>query len=312
MPLKQKEYCISFAIGDKIICFEQLKMEKPKKKLLHKLKDKYRIVLINDTTYEEKFSFSLTPMNVFVGFSSFLVFFATILIMLIVFTPLREYIPGYTDTETKHKVAKLVFETDSLQKALSDRESYYKNMLNIMNDNIDERDTIVVPIDKKTSDAQLDKKYELDDKFKKDFEEMTKDNYSVEDGDAKTPSIENLSFFSPVTGIVSNAFDYTNDHYAVDVVTKPNEPVKSVLDGRVVISTWTPETGNIMAIQHKNNVISVYKHNAVLLKKVGTFVNAGDAIAIVGNSGELSTGPHLHLEIWANGNPVNPEKFINF
>ena len=251
-------------------------------------------------------------MNVFVGFSSFLVFFATILIMLIVFTPLREYIPGYTDTQTKHKVEHLLFKTDSLEKVLNDKEAYYRNMLNIMNDKVDERDTAIVPVDKKTSDISLEKKYILDEQFKKEFEELAKDNFSVEAQDGKTPSLENLNFFSPVEGIVSNIFDLSNDHYAVDVVTKPNEAVKSVLDGRVVISSWTPETGNIMAIQHKNNVISVYKHNSVLLKKVGTFVNAGDAIAIVGNSGELSTGPHLHFEIWENGSPVNPERFIDF
>jgi murein DD-endopeptidase MepM/ murein hydrolase activator NlpD len=287
-------------------------MEKPKKKLIHKLKNKYRIVLINDTTYEEKFSFSLTPINVFVGFSSFLVFFATILITLIIFTPLREYIPGYTDTETKHKVAKLAVQTDSLEKALNDKEAYYRNLLNIMNDKVDERDTAVVPADKKSSGMQLDKKYEVEEQFKKEFEQLAKDNFSVEADNGAPTSIENLTFFSPVQGIVTNAFDYANDHFAVDVVTKPNEPVKATLDGRIVISSWTPETGNVIAIQHHNNVISVYKHNAVLLKKVGTFVNAGDAIAIVGNSGELSSGPHLHFEIWANGNAVNPEQFINF
>jgi murein DD-endopeptidase MepM/ murein hydrolase activator NlpD len=287
-------------------------MEKTKTKLIHRLKNKYRIVLINDTTYEEKFSYSLTPINVFIGFSSFLVFFATILVMLIVFTPLREYIPGYTDTQTKHKVERLVFQTDSLEKALTDKESYYRNMLNIMNDKVDERDTAVVPVDKKSSDVSLEKKYILDEQFKKEFEDLAKDNFSVENEQGKTPTLENMNFFTPVEGIVSNAFDFSNDHFAVDVVTKPNEPVKSILEGRVVISSWTPETGNILAIQHKNNVISVYKHNSVLLKKVGTFVNAGDAIAIVGNSGELSTGPHLHLEIWENGTPVNPEQFINF
>ena len=287
-------------------------MEKPKTKLIHKLKNKYRIVLINDTTYEEKFSYSLSPMNVFAGFSSFLVFFAAILVMLIVFTPLREYIPGYTDTGTKHKVERLVFQTDSLEKALNDKEAYYKNMFNIMNDQVADRDTTVLPVDKKTNDVALDKKYALDDQFKKEFEDHAKDNFSVESDDNKPSTIQNMNFFSPVQGIVSNAFDYNSDHFAVDIVTEPDETVKSILDGRVIISSWTPETGNIIVIQHKNNVISVYKHNAVLLKKVGTFVNAGDAIAIVGNSGELSTGPHLHLEIWANGNPVNPEQFINF
>lgn len=287
-------------------------MEKPKKKLIHKLKNRYRIVLINDTTYEEKFSFSLTPINVFVGFSSFLVFFATILVMLIVFTPIKEYIPGYTDTQTKKNVTRLMFQADSLEKALNDKDAYYRNIMNIMNDKVEEKDTAMMPVDKRTSDAGVEKRYELDDAFKKEFEEMARDNFSVEADNPKSATIEHLGFFNPVHGMVSNAFDYGSDHFAVDVVTKTNEPVKATLDGRIIISSWTPETGNVVAIQHKNNVVSVYKHNAVLLKKVGTFVNAGDAIAIVGNSGELSTGPHLHFEIWDNGTPVDPEQFIHF
>jgi len=286
--------------------------EKPKQKLIHKLKNKFRIVLINDTTYEENFSYSLTPMNVFIGFSSFLVFFAIIIITLIVFTPLREYIPGYTSTGTKHKLARLQFQTDSLERSLTNKENYYKNIANIMNDKVDERDTDVVQSDNKSNGSKLDKKYELDEQFKKEFENLSKDNYSVNEEETKVTTIENMSFISPVDGIVSNNFNYANEHFAIDIVTKPNEPVKSVLDGRVIISSWTPETGNIIVIQHKNNIISVYKHNAVLLKKVGIFVNAGDAIAIVGNSGELTTGPHLHFEIWENGNPVNPEQYINF
>ncbi|MFI5221666.1 MAG: M23 family metallopeptidase [Bacteroidia bacterium] len=287
-------------------------MDTPKKRLIHKLKNRYRIVLINDTTYEEKYSFSLTPMNVFVGFSSFLVFFTIIIVCLITFTPLREYIPGYTDTQTKRNLSKLVYKTDSLEKALVDKENYYRNFFNVLNDKVEVRDSSAIPVDKKAGTATLDKKYALDEQFKKEMEELAKDNFSVQDEETKTPTIENMNFFIPVQGIVSNAFDYGNDHYAVDVVTKPNEPVKAVLDGRVVISSWTPETGNVLVIQHRNNILSVYKHNAVLLKKVGTFVNAGDAIAIVGNSGELTTGPHLHFEIWENGNPVNPEQFINF
>jgi murein DD-endopeptidase MepM/ murein hydrolase activator NlpD len=287
-------------------------MEKAKKKLIHKLKNRYRLVLINDTTYEEKFSFSLTPMNVFVGFSSFLVFFSVILVMLIVFTPLKEYIPGYTSTETKDNLTRLVFQADSLEKVLNDKDAYYKNIMNIMNDEIDERDTDTIPLEKKTSSRDLDKKYELDDAFKQEFEDHSKNNFSVTGEQHNQANVKNLSFFNPVQGVISNQFDYGSDHFAVDIVTKPNEPVKATLDGRVIISSWTPETGNILAIQHRNNVVTVYKHNAVLLKKVGTFVNAGDAIAIVGNSGELSTGPHLHFEIWENGNPINPEQFIAF
>lgn len=281
-------------------------MKQPKKKLIHKLKNRYRIVLINDTTFEEKFSFSLTPMNVFVGFSSFLVFFAGIITLLIVFTPLREYIPGYADPDMKKDLATLLYRSDSLEKALHDKEAYYKNILDVLNDRVPP-DTNVLKVDAHSGSmvAPLEKS-QLESEFVKTFEEGAKKPKKTA-GD-----IRNISFFTPVSGIVSNAFNYGNDHYAVDVVTQPNEPVKAVQDGRIIISAWTPETGNILAIQHKNNLVSIYKHNALLLKKVGTFVNAGDAIAVVGNSGELTTGPHLHFELWDNGNAVNPESFVSF
>jgi murein DD-endopeptidase MepM/ murein hydrolase activator NlpD len=288
-------------------------MKKEKKKLIHKLKNRYRLVIINDTTYEEKFSFSLTPMNLFVGFSSFLVFFATILTLAIVFTPMREYIPGYADPDMKKNVARLIFRSDSLEQVLRNKEGYFRNIMNILEDRIENPDTTMLKIEKRSSALDPTKKYELEEELKAEFEGNGADNYSLSNEGGRVPSsIENIGFMNPVSGLVTNMFDYGSDHFAVDIVTRPDESVKAALDGRVILSSWTPETGNVMAIQHRNNVVTIYKHNAVLLKKVGTFVSAGDAIAIVGNSGELSTGPHLHFEIWANGNAVNPEQFINF
>jgi hypothetical protein len=121
-------------------------MTEPKKKLIHKLKNKFRLVIINDGTFEEKFSYSLTPMNVFIGFSSFLVFFTAIIIMLIVFTPVREFIPGYTDSSVKRDVSKLVFQADSLEKALYEKDAYYKNILNILNDRVEDLDTAALDL----------------------------------------------------------------------------------------------------------------------------------------------------------------------
>jgi hypothetical protein len=138
---KTQEYQIKYQLR------YYLSMNKPKKKLIHKLKSKFRLVIINDGTFEEKFSYSLTPMNVFIGFSSFLVFFAVIIITLIIFTPVREYIPGYTDPDIKRDVAKLIYQTDSLQQALNEKDAYYKNILNIMNDdNVDTRDTVKLEV----------------------------------------------------------------------------------------------------------------------------------------------------------------------
>ncbi len=287
-------------------------MSKPKKKLIHKLKSKYRLVIINDNTFEEKFSLSLTPMNVFVAFSSFLVFFASIIITLIVFTPIREYIPGYTDTKTKQLARTATLRVDSLEKALIDKESYYKNLLNIMNDRIEYSDTAMMPgLDKKNSETSPGASGKLEKELQKEFENM-EDDYQLSGTDQLSATVASINFFSPVKGVISDHYDEAEGHYAVDVVTKQNEPVKAIQDGRIILSTWTPETGNVVAMQHKNNLISIYKHNAVLLKKVGMFVNAGEPIAIVGNTGELTTGPHLHFEIWDNGKPSNPEEYINF
>jgi murein DD-endopeptidase MepM/ murein hydrolase activator NlpD len=289
-------------------------MEKEKKKLIQRLRNRYRLVIINNATYEEKFSFSLTPMNVFVGFSSFLVFFTTIISLLIVFTPLREYIPGYADDELKKNISTLLLRSDSLEQALKNRDEYYKNIMNIMEGKEPTRDTTALPVDKKTSLINLQSNRELEDELIAEFENRGAEEYAVESKTTESmPDVlQHINMMNPVNGMVSNRFDFQNNHYAVDLVTKPNEAVKAVLGGTVVLSSWTPETGNIIAIQHPNNVLTIYKHNAVLLKKVGTFVSAGDAIAIVGNSGELSSGPHLHFEIWANGSALNPEQFFNF
>lgn len=124
--------------------------------------------------------------------------------------------------------------------------------------------------------------------------------------------IQEMFFFTPISGIVTAPFDISKDHYGVDIVAKSDEPVKAIADGSVIMAAWTQDSGNIIAVQHRGNLISVYKHNAALLKKVGNFVSAGEIIAIIGNTGELTTGPHLHFELWYSGNPVNPEDFVSF
>jgi murein DD-endopeptidase MepM/ murein hydrolase activator NlpD len=112
--------------------------------------------------------------------------------------------------------------------------------------------------------------------------------------------------------VITNEFNASQNHYGIDIVAKQNEAIKCVLDGTVILSNWTLETGYTIAIQHQQNIVSVYKHNSALLKKEGEFVKAGDPIAIVGQTGELTTGPHLHFELWSDGNPVNPKDYINF
>src|SRR5690606_7227816 len=119
-------------------------------------------------------------------------------------------------------------------------------------------------------------------------------------------------FLPTLTVFISDRYNVKNGHYGVDVVARSNEPIKAIADGTVILASRTQDSGYVIAIQHRGNLISVYKHNAELLKKVGTFVNAGEIVAIVGNSGEMTDGPHLHFELWYNGNSLNPEEFVTF
>lgn len=284
-------------------------MAKPNQKLIKKLKNRYRLVMINDTTFEDKFSFSLTPLNVFIGFSSFLVFFAVIIIMLIVFTPIREFIPGYTDSQTKNRVVSLVYKTDSLETALKNRDYYYKTILNILKDSLQQENEEPTAQQTIATGKPADmSKTEAEKQFTKEFENQ-KEQYNTGLNSKKGAS--QLLFFKPVDGKVSRKF-LRNEHPAIDIAAKANDPVKAILDGRVIFTGWNKETGNVLVIQHARNLVSIYKHNAGILKKYGTFVRSGESIAIVGNSGELSTGYHLHLEIWENGTAIDPEKYFNF
>jgi murein DD-endopeptidase MepM/ murein hydrolase activator NlpD len=150
----------------------------------------------------------------------------------------------------------------------------------------------------------------VDSQFRKDFEKSDLSLISMTS--VKYRELQETFFFSPITGLISDHFDARKGHYGVDIVAKTNEPVKNIADGTVLFSSWTQDAGYVLMIQHAGNLISVYKHNSQLMKKVGTFVNAGDIISIVGNSGEMTDGPHLHFELWYNGNPLNPEEFVTF
>jgi murein DD-endopeptidase MepM/ murein hydrolase activator NlpD len=287
-------------------------MEQQKKKLIHKLRYKYRLILINDETFEEKFSFKLTPMNVFVGFSSSLVSLTILIILLIFFTPLKEYVPGYTDTKTKRNIQQLLFKADSLEESLKAKETYYKNLLNIMNGGNGLSDSIST-IKKTSSKNNKPITGEKELAFRSEFEKSTE---QVKNQDKiKQNSIadyRNLFLMTPTKGLISKPFNPGDDHFAIDIASIPDAPVKAVQEGTVIFADWTPDAGKTIAIQHTNNLISIYKHNSALLKKVGMFVGTGEVVAIVGNSGELSTGPHLHLELWENGKALNPEDLLTF
>lgn len=279
--------------------------------ILNKLKNKYRLVFFNDNTFEEVWHLRLSLMNVLsvVGTLTFLVI--SLVIVLMTFTPLRELIPGYPDEDMKRTIFHNAQRLDSLENSVRIRDQYFKNLnalisgqdpINYGTKTDSVKDYKNIKFSKSPSDSLLRQSIEEEEQF----------SFSLDSKAKKENSISEMHFFTPIKGIISNAYNSKENHFGVDIVAAPNEAVKSTLDGTVILATWTLETGYNIEIQHPNNVISIYKHNATLLKKVGNQVKAGEAIAIIGNSGELSTGPHLHFELWYNGQPVNPTDYIIF
>lgn len=293
------------------------KKSQQKKKWSEKLRNKYRLVILNDETFEEKVSFRLTRLNVFVllGTISILLIFLTAII--ISFTSLREYIPGYENPELPKQVYELQQLTDSLEKDFFRKNLYIQNIKNIIEGKII-TDTIV-PIIEQTANydtiTSLDRSVE-DSLLRAEYDKqrsyslfLTESEYIYAEDKS---SLSSFNFFTPLKGIITRNFNLAENHYGIDIVAGINEAIKATLDGTVIFSDWTINTGYVIGIQHKHNILSIYKHNSTLLKKTGTYVKAGEPVAIIGESGKLSTGPHLHFELWFNGTPVNPKNYMGF
>ena len=282
-----------------------------------KLRTKYRLVILNDDNFEERFSFRLTRLNVFVSVGAGAILIITITIFIIAFTPLREYIPGYTDVTLSRRVNMLLNKTDSLENAARQKSMYVENIRRVIDGNIDFSDSI--NLQEATENRKPDEvsySRSIEDSLLRDeyYNETSYDLYYNENEElsqVRAPRSGYL-FFTPLKGIVTSEFELSQQHYGIDIVSKKNEAVKATLDGTVIFAGWTIETGYTISVQHTGNFLSVYKHNAVLLKSQGNVVKAGDPIAIVGESGELSTGAHLHFELWFNGTPVDPREYIAF
>jgi murein DD-endopeptidase MepM/ murein hydrolase activator NlpD len=294
----------------------QDKKDKKKKSFLSRLRNKYRLVIMNDETLEERLTFRLSRLNVFVVLGTLTIILIILTSILIAFTSLREYIPGYTNVGLQKKLYELQIKTDSIEKSLEKKDLFIRNIKDVMNG----KDLSVdIPLTKdslhKYNNIKLKKSPE-DSLLRVEVENKGKYNLyrfeSTENVHQKNQSIGKVLFFVPLKGVITNGFNTKQDHFGIDIVAKQNEAIKCVLDGTVIFSNWTLETGYTIVIQHQENIVSVYKHNSALLKKEGDFVKAGEPIAIIGQTGELATGPHLHFELWSDGNPVNPKDYINF
>ncbi|MBI3511094.1 MAG: M23 family metallopeptidase [Bacteroidetes bacterium] len=282
---------------------------KAKNKLIHRLRNRYRLVVMNDDTFEERFSWRQTPLGFLIAIISLTIFMIALVVVLIAFTPIREYIPGYADETSQQKLLDLHFKTDSIEKILTDQQKYTDNILTILKGK-DSAEHPVNPRDTTKKYTNLNFKPSKEDTaLRNDVESM--DQYSLTANFDRKGGIGDFFFFVPLQGTVTNIFNAAEEHFGVDIAaTDDNEPVRSTLDGTVISAGWTIDNGYVIEIQHANNIISIYKHNAALLKKTGDYVKAGDPIAIVGSSGEQMIGPHLHFELWYNGTPVDPQDYI--
>lgn len=294
-----------------------IKSERTKiwKYLLRRIRDKYRLVLLNEDTLEERISFKLSRLNVFVAIGLMSIILVFITTYIIAFTPLKEYIPGYTDVTLQRRIYELQLRSDSVAFAMRSQAKYLDALKKVLGGDLpDEREMAAVDTTKTRNYMSIkDKRSPEDSILRTEYDNANKYNLFKSDKSAvKGPTMRNLTFFSPVKGIVTSEFDPLRKHFGIDIVAARDEVIKAVQDGTIIFSGWTVETGYVIAIQHPGNVISVYKHNSVLLQKEGSIVHAGETIAIIGDTGELSTGPHLHLEIWINGIPVNPKDYIVF
>jgi murein DD-endopeptidase MepM/ murein hydrolase activator NlpD len=286
------------------------KSKEPKKKFKKKLLHKYRLVILNEDTFEERLSFKLTRLNVFVLMSLSSILLITGTTLLIAFTSLREYIPGYSSTALKKQAVELSYKTDSLQQLIAVNERYYSSIKKVLQGEISSvdfnRDSIVeeakqfasqIDLRPSKEDSILREKVAKEDKFNL-FEKATTKINSV--------------LFPPVDGVISETYNFEDKHYGVDIIVERDTPVKATADGTIIFAEWTVETGNVIIIEHSNGLISVYKHNATLTKSQGELVKSGEVIATSGNTGELTSGPHLHFELWKDGYPINPTNFIDF
>lgn len=282
--------------------------EKKKKKLSERLRRKYRLVILNDSSFEEKFSLRLSPGGLLILMSAVTIIMSFLVISLVAFTPLREYIPGYGDFSNQKELVRLSVKADSLEYMMKAKNWYIDNINNVLTGNI--KPDTALPVGKAPKENVNVKPSKNDSVLRKEIE--SQDKFSLTLGNKNGQGIGGYFFFSPVKGMVTHSFSMGEAHYGVDVAAKENEFIKAVLDGTVVFASWTANDGYVIQLQHGNNLMSVYKHNSDLTKRVGDHVKAGEPIAIIGNTGESSTSTHLHFELWYNGTPVNPQDYILF
>ncbi len=284
---------------------------------LRKLKNKYRLIIYNDKNFEEVFSFRLSRLNVFTYTGVFVILISIILVLLISVTPLKYYIPGFSDTNIRKKIYKSAIKIEKLETKLSDDKLYIESIKKILLDKdlLDKVKNNTLDSSKisRTKLSLLDFTISKEDSLlRQEVESLDKFNINLEEKDVKKITLNNLQMFTPLKGVVIKKYKPKEKQYGIDISSTSDAVVSVILEGRVIFADWSLKTGYTIHVQHSNNLISVYQHNSRLLKKIGNFVHTGDAIAIVGNTGEKTEDTRLHFQLWHGGKTINPEDYIAF
>ena len=296
------------------------KKKKPQSKFtiwLKNLQEKRRVVILDEGSFEEKRNFTTSKFSILVLFLFSLIVFSILFFLLISYSSIKTFVPGYPSASAQKELVDKNIELDQKLNELivktNKEERYINNIQKILNGD--------TPIDRESSakvfkSQSIDAKNEVSNSEKTIREKVDKrEKYDIDviPGGALTKDVlPELLLFPPIIGELTNKMNISSGHFGVDIIAPKNEAVVAILKGTIVYQNWSPTDGHVVHVQHKNNLLSIYKHSSEVLKKIGDYVDAGEPISIVGNSGEHSTGPHLHFELWHNGYPMDPEKFINF
>lgn len=216
--------------------------------------------------------------------------------------------PRYAENKANEELIKLSNSIDSLIIESEIKDQYIENIMIILSggenqflENQSEEDKLEL--------QDLTRDYSAIDSF---FRQEFESNLSFSEIIRSTDAEQNILLMSPVSsGVILSTYDPSKEHFGIDFVCKKEEPIKSVFEGTVLMSSWTKDSGYVISIVHPNNLISVYKHNSKVFVEPGQIVKTGEVISIIGDTGELSSGPHLHFELWLNGKSVNPSEFIS-
>lgn len=274
-----------------------------------KEKKSYKVQLMDEESLSEKWSFSITTVNIIAYAGLLVLLIAFLVVLAFLYTPLNNLLPNKSLNSYRDDMMALAQKVDSLQNVIAVRDEYFVTINNLIDGRLETAASVAdTVIERQKVEFSQNKHDSILQTLIAEEEQQT---MAALNGN-KEDRLKKMTFFMPVKGTITSKFDRAGNHLGIDIAAKGDEPILSTLPGNVILATWSVETGHVIQVQHDNNMVSIYKHNSTLLKQVGDKVEAGEPIAIIGNSGELTSGPHLHFELWYNGQPVNPEHYIAY